>query len=922
MFRKNRKLNIWISYTDNGIVIVPNYIIGRDSYDVVFPLYKNSYILKDIISDEDYNKLLILEDLWLDDILREEKDKYIILFDDLYLIDIEALEMLNIQYKNDIDIELISNKFIGHEDFHINYSLISQIYGKLDGFYKRYGNIILFDEHAFLLDIRQYKLIEELDNYQRTCDPNTQGLFVAKVKSKGEKAGAKFDEYLKNEECYFPEDLDLDIVKHSDAHLELMPSFKDIDKDLNRELIEGKRISSINSFSSNERRRRVFLDNKVVNDLNYINSNRQIKDEQVPRFLNNPYAFLPELNIDLDEFGARVKGLKIRTYKAQPFFECRDDGKSGWFDFDMGVYLKKKEIFLDDDKCTEDLLDSTEFNKILQKAKELGNQYVQYKGKWIEVDVIECEKFVEAEQQMKNHFGDNRFNIKHLSYVLEIYDNISDLEYNATFLKLKDELYGSDNFFYIKPKHLKADLYDYQKEGFLWFKLLKDQNLGGLLADDMGLGKTIQVIAFIAFLKEIDQLKPSLLVMPSALIDNWIREIKKFTYGINDIYVHWGPQRIKDSHYISMRDITITTYETLVRDQIILGKLDWNLFVIDEAQRIKNITTLSTSAVKAMKCKYPIALTGTPVENNLSELWSIMDFVQPGLLGSYKSFRHIFQIPIEENINDDFFISRKKDELINKIEPVFLRRTKEDKLENLPDKSESFINCNMGSVQEKLYSELIRDIKENPSGGRVLTGIHKLMQICSHVRLVRGDIQVSSSTLMSECNKLTETVNILENIRALNEKVVIFTKYKKMQYILRTVIYDKFGIWSNIINGDVNRNRLDLIRDFEDRDGFNVIILSPRAAGVGLNIIGANHVIHYTREWNPAVENQATDRVYRIGQQKDVKVYYPICVSSKGITVEQKLNDLLQNKKKLANEIVIPIEKLNITEKDFIEVIN
>ena len=143
-----------------------------------------------------------------------------------------------------------------------------------------------------------------------------------------------------------------------------------------------------------------------------------------------------------------------------------------------------------------------------------------------------------------------------------------------------------------------------------------------------------------------------------------------------------------------------------------------------------------------------------------------------------------------------------------------------------------------------------------------------------------------------------------------------------MQYILRTVIYDRFAIWSNIINGDVNKNRLDLIRDFEDRDGFNVIILSPRAAGVGLNIIGANHVIHYTREWNPAVENQATDRVYRIGQQKDVKVYYPICVSSKGITVEQKLNDLLQNKKKLANEIIIPIEKLNITEKDFIEIIN
>ena len=195
----------------------------------------------------------------------------------------------------------------------------------------------------------------------------------------------------------------------------------------------------------------------------------------------------------------------------------------------------------------------------------------------------------------------------------------------------------------------------------------------------------------------------------------------------------------------------------------------------------------------------------------------------------------------------------------------------------------------------------------------------QLIQICSHPRILYKDISGSFKDLIKESSKLESTINLLEKIKELNEKAVIFTKYKIMQQILRKVIFDKFGIWANIINGEVSTNRLDLISDFEKKKGFNVIILSPKAAGVGLNIVGANHVIHYTREWNPAVEKQATDRVYRIGQKRDVKVYYPISISSRGITVEQKLNDLLNKKKKLFNSVIIPMDKLTITEEELLE---
>ncbi|NLW22585.1 MAG: DEAD/DEAH box helicase [Tissierellia bacterium] len=925
MFKTIDPIDINISYIDEGILIDIRFKKGRNSARIEFPINKNKNIIKSILASDKYFKILILEDLWLEDLLEVIGNSYIIKGINLYEMKKEILKQLELPHYNDIRIKVKSRNYVGNKNFNIDYSLISEEYGILDGFYKRYGNIIIFDNIEMLLSKEQLALLEEIDNYSVTDDINRQAIHLAKVKRKAEKANAEIDDYIKNEQYYFPERIDIEFNKHDDTLIELIPYLEGLDRYTNEVLMNIDNVSTINSFTDEKGRKRVFLDEIIASNFNKIRENKIIKGSQVPRFIKNPSEFLPD-GIDLDKFSDRVKGLKIRTYKVRPFVDCERDSSTGWFEFNTEIRLEKElniSLDLDDELNTfeEDnsIINLKEYANMLELAKRNGEDYIYYNGKWIEIDHNEGEKFLEAQSQLKDMFSNGKVNIKNLHYVLEIYDNIEKLEYSNNFIRLKEELAKEKIFEYEKPRYLNANLYTYQKEGFNWLKLLKYQMLGGLLADDMGLGKTLQIIAFMAYLKEINELKPSLIVVPATLIDNWISEIEKFTYGLGSIYIHRGSERIKDSQIIKDFDIVITTYETLVRDQVILGEIDWNLLAIDEAQKIKNATTLIASAVKAQKRKIPVAITGTPVENSLSELWSIVDFVQPGLLRNYSWFRREFQVPIEKNIGNTELINNKSNELIKTIEPVFLRRIKEDKLDNLPEIEEEFIFSNLSNYQEQLYVQIINRIKSEDSKRFVLAYLQQLIQICSHPRIVTGNLNIEPKTLIKESNKLKDTLSLLKNIERLNEKVVIFTKYRNMQQILRKVIFNEFGIWPNVINGDMNRNRIKIISDFESKDGFNVLILSPRAAGVGLNITGANHVIHYTREWNPAVEKQATDRVYRIGQKRDVKVYYPISVSDRGITVEVKLNELLNKKKKLFNSVIIPMEKMKVTEDELLE---
>ncbi|SHD76669.1 DEAD/DEAH box helicase [Schnuerera ultunensis] len=913
MLFRREKIKLESRFSTKGIVYDIIYKKGKKEDSLVLPIYKNKEMLNLFLTSKDREKVLLLEELWLEELLYKEGFSYILKYINLYNIEKEILKELDLPYEKNIKISLRARSFLGNENFKIDYIISNLEHGILDGFYERIENIIFFEDRKFLLSKEQLELLDEIDNCE-TGNVEEQGLFLAKVKKKAIKAKAEMDDYILNEECYFPEELNVDLKKHSEKYIELIPYFKDLNEELNKKLVEGKDLNPITSISQGIKRKRLFFDETIFTDYNKIKMQKNIVGSNVPKLIDNPYEFLPD-SIDLEEFSDRVKGLKIRTYRAIPFIHCKEGESTGWFDFDTGVNIRSSTI---DEQMENDegSISIDEFQRLVEEASEKDENYIYYNNKWLRIDYKSGFKFLKADEKLKDR--GKKIDIKSVNYILDIFDNIITLEYNRGYINLKERYGDKDLLTYEKPKYLNASLFVYQQEGYKWLRLLKEEKLGGLLADDMGLGKTLQLIAYMAYLKEIDELRPSLIVVPAALTDNWCREINKFTYNMDSIYIHKGSDRVKNSDFISQYDIVITSYETLIRDQIILGKIHWKVLAVDEAQKIKNATTLSSSAVKAMKSNHVIAITGTPVENNLSELWSIVDFVQPGLLGSYSNFKEEFQIPIEKNIDNPNIISLKKQQLISRIEPILLRRTKEEKLENLPKKAEKVITCRFSSIQENMYMDTINKIKSESVGGMALAYLQELIQICSHPRLVIGNINIDSNTLIEECNKLAETLRILERIKEKGEKAVIFTKYKDMQKILVQTIYDKLGIWSPIINGEVTKNRLDIIEDFEKKPGFNTMILSPRAAGVGLNIVGANHVIHYTREWNPAVESQATDRVHRVGQKKDVKVYYPICISEHGITVEVKLNELLNKKKILAKEIIIPMEKLKINERELL----
>ncbi|AEM78248.1 LOW QUALITY PROTEIN: SNF2-related protein [Thermoanaerobacter wiegelii Rt8.B1] len=911
--------------SDRGIKIACHVLKKRKPVEIKIPLFLNPVEwLKDILPDE-MEALNVLEGLWQEGILQEENNFYVIPYEFLYNIaeDQRCILCLPVE-DNSIKVHIKAKGILGSSDF----ALIPDIYikdekmGPLD---RRIKNVVSHNGSLYLIPLNLYSLLNEIDAYKPTADPLLQAKIIAKVKYKAKSANVTFDKFLESEEVYYSEKLDVDIVKHSDDHIQIVPVLgNEIDSLLKDS--KDKVLKQHNTlYGEGIKRKRIFLEDRVVQNYNKILRQGHLKGTQIPRFLTDPYSILPE-NIDLSNFSKRVKELGLKVYRANPYINIKRDKNSGWFDFEIGGIIHEDTGFgLDEDgdyTRKNELKDNAkidveEYRHLVQKAVESGEDYVNYKGNWIKIDREQASRFlniVDNEQFRKTQ----RIDITRLPYVLKIYENIENLEYNETALSLKKQLTGNfsiSDFRY--PMYLKnCQLYEHQKEGFLWFKGLYENHMGGLLADDMGLGKTLQIISFLCYLKECNEIKPTLIIAPYTLLDVWESEIRKFS-EITSVYRHTGYKRYKTPELLKNYEITLTTYETLVRDQLLLGQIDWQAVVCDEAQKIKNSTTLTTSAVKALKARIKIAMTGTPVENNLGELWCIIDYVQPGLLSSYHEFRKTYQIPIEDAIsNRSEAYVEVKNKLLNTIRPVYLRRVK-DGILSLPAKNEFFLEVELTALQEKVYCQLIEDYKNKGKSESPLGVLQKLMELCAHPRLVRDEGEVNTFQLLSESGKLQRLIELLNEIKRRGEKAVIFTHYIKMQAILRKVIMDVFGINCPVINGNIKGDRMSIIDRFKESSGFGVIILSTRAAGVGVTITEANNVIHYTRDWNPAVEKQATDRVYRIGQTREVNIYYPICISSRGKTVEERLNEVLQKKLQLLNEVIVPSRCLSITEENY-----
>lgn len=456
--------------------------------------------------------------------------------------------------------------------------------------------------------------------------------------------------------------------------------------------------------------------------------------------------------------------------------------------------------------------------------------------------------------------------------------------------------------------NLKTQLRPYQSQGVSWLNMLYQMRLGAVLADDMGLGKTIQVLSLL-LLKKQSGLKsaPALLIIPASLIGNWKSEMDRFTPSLKYWIAHPSGNGTAMPVYDDM-DVVITSYGSVARLPWLLEK-DWGLIILDEAQAIKNPSAKQTKAIKALKAKNRIILTGTPIENHLSDLWSLFDFVSPGLLGSAKDF--------------DGFIKRKTKSgespyagLRNLLRPYILRRLKTDKsvISDLPDKTELKTYCALTKGQAVLYQQsvdsLSREIHEVDGiqrRGVILSYLMRFKQICNHPAQFVKDGNFSST----DSGKFLRLKEICEIISEKQEKVLVFTQFKEMTGPLADFLQSIFGKQGLILHGGTPvKKRPEMVEAFQKDDGPPYFVLSLKAGGTGLNLTAASHVIHFDRWWNPAVENQATDRAFRIGQKHNVLVHKFIC---KG-TLEEKIDALIESKQNMSKEILEGADSAVLTE--------
>ncbi|MDO9326243.1 MAG: DEAD/DEAH box helicase [Methanoregula sp.] len=454
------------------------------------------------------------------------------------------------------------------------------------------------------------------------------------------------------------------------------------------------------------------------------------------------------------------------------------------------------------------------------------------------------------------------------------------------------------------PALFTGTLRPYQENGIAWLSMLTKSGMGACLADDMGLGKTVQVIAYLSLKKTEGSTKnTTLLVCPMSIIGNWMRELHRFAPSLR-VYVHHGPDRCSGDLFDREReqsDLVITSYQTVQRDEDLLTLHSWDCVVLDEAQNIKNHTTKQARAVRKLPAESRIVLTGTPVENRLSELWSIMDFLNPGYLGTASAFQKQFATPIERQHDTTRAVALKKI-----IRPFLLRRVKTDKqiISDLPEKMIVKEFCPLTREQVSLYEAAVQDMLEKLTPlkgvarrGAVLVTLMRLKQICNHPSLFLND----GSSLATRSGKLERLCEVLEEVLANNERALIFTQFASFGEILKPYLETVFSTEVLFLHGKTKREDRDrMVERFAEKNGPKIFILSLKAGGTGLNLTAANHVFHIDRWWNPAVEDQATDRAFRIGQSKNVEVHLMIA----GGTLEEKIDAVLEDKRALAGSII------------------
>ena len=459
------------------------------------------------------------------------------------------------------------------------------------------------------------------------------------------------------------------------------------------------------------------------------------------------------------------------------------------------------------------------------------------------------------------------------------------------------------------PSNLQATLRPYQQQGFEWLVFMREQKFGAVLADDMGLGKTVQTISYLLYtFQSLNVTNTAIIICPTSVLGNWQKELARFAPSL-EIHTHYGGNRLKDHDFKQFIEserphIVLTTYGTVTQDADFMEQISWSTIILDEAQNIKNMQTLQSRAIRKLQGDHHIALTGTPVENRLSELWAIFDFIHKGYLGSFGKFQEQFILPIERDDSE-----KQKQVLRAKIRPFLLRRTKRDPdlMLNLPDKQEMQEFCPLTSEQAALYEGYIQDTAaalENLTGfekkGRILKMLNKLKQLCNHPALYLKEPFEDAESMLKRSVKVKRIVELAAEIVDNGEQCLIFTQYIGMGNILQHCFAELYDLDVPFLTGSMPKQQRDHLVEAFQAGEFPIFLLSLKAGGTGLNLTAANHVLHADRWWNPAVENQATDRAYRIGQTQFVQVHKFMTIG----TIEEKIDKMLTMKSALSEELI------------------
>ena len=551
---------------------------------------------------------------------------------------------------------------------------------------------------------------------------------------------------------------------------------------------------------------------------------------------------------------------------------------------------------------------------------------VRFRGEWMELDRTQMSQMIQLWRQQEQEEAPVTFG-EMLKRMAEAESEMTEFAFDEVLQNILNSLRHNKGVRQLEdPPGLDGELRPYQKQGLSWLATMEALGLNPCLADDMGLGKTIQVLALLLHERDCygaveseqsDDKLPTLLIAPTSVLSNWRKEVEKFAPELNCI-IHHGGDRIRSekefAKAIAGTNIVITSFALASKDRAVLKKGKWRRIVVDEAQNIKNPKTAQTRAICSLNAPLRIAITGTPIENRLTDLWSIFHFLNPGYLGTQAQFKRAYETPVQRD--RDF---RRLTQLQQLVQPFILRRLKSDKtiIADLPDKVEQKVFCNLTKEQASLYQSVIDDTQnmlDEVDGmerrGLILSTLMKLKQICNHPAQFLQDGSAFSEV---RSHKLSRLVGMIEEALAESVSMLVFTQFTEVGSQLESLLRRQFGCPIYYLHGgSTPKRREQMIERFQNSESAaGVFILSLKAGGVGINLTQANHVFHFDRWWNPAVENQATDRAYRIGQEKKVFVHKMVTLG----TLEERIDKMIEDKQAVADSISGSDEKW-LTELD------